>query len=202
MIQVIGAGLGRTGTNSLQLALQRLLHGKCYHMFELRNRPEDVAVWKEAACGKFPEWEIFLSGWSAVVDWPAAAYWRELSEVFPKALVILSTRDPESWWQSVSDTIFPALANAKKNPWRDMVMATFENRFTTEINNKERCVEAFNEHNRMVKQRLDKDGLLEWHPKDGWDPICKALNLPIPVDPFPHVNSREEFTIRINSKDS
>ncbi len=32
---VLGAGLPRTGTTSLQVALQQLLGGKCYHMKEV-----------------------------------------------------------------------------------------------------------------------------------------------------------------------
>ena len=42
-MRVVGAGLGRTGTSSLKLALEQLLGGRCYHMTEVFGRPEDVA---------------------------------------------------------------------------------------------------------------------------------------------------------------
>ena len=36
----MGAGVGRTGTESLKLGLERLLGGPCYHMLEVIAKPE------------------------------------------------------------------------------------------------------------------------------------------------------------------
>jgi hypothetical protein len=47
-LQVIGAGLGRTGTMSLQLALERLGFAPCDHMINLVDDPERVTLWLEA----------------------------------------------------------------------------------------------------------------------------------------------------------
>ena len=60
-LRVIGAGVGRTGTNSLQLALQQLLHGRCYHMHEVFPRPDDIPVWHAAALGRMPDWPAFFA---------------------------------------------------------------------------------------------------------------------------------------------
>jgi len=201
MIRVIGAGVGRTGTMSLQKALQDLLNGDCYHMFEVGKRPKDISIWKGAAKGRMPDWKIFLSEWSAVVDWPAAAYWEEISDSFPDALIILSLRDPEDWWQSASNTIFQALREAEPSNWRDMVLETFECKFTTDINDKAKCVSEYKKHNLNVKRKANPERLLEWHPKEGWPPICRALNLPIPKRPFPHLNDKNSFQKRILQKD-
>ena len=106
-LRVVGAGLGRTGTHSLKLALEQLLGGPCYHMMEVFGRPDDIPVWHAAANGEQPDWTAFLSDYVAAVDWPAAAFWREMSEVFPDAIVLLSTRSSaEAWWKSANDTIF------------------------------------------------------------------------------------------------
>jgi hypothetical protein len=53
-LKLIGAGLGRTGTLSLKLALEDLLGGPCYHMIEVRERPEDPDLWGDAYEGKLP----------------------------------------------------------------------------------------------------------------------------------------------------
>ena len=77
-LRVVGAGLGRTGTHSLKLALEQLLGGPCYHMVEVLGRPDQAAVWSRAARGEEPDWTTFLAGYEATVDWPAASFWREL----------------------------------------------------------------------------------------------------------------------------
>jgi Sulfotransferase domain len=104
-LQVIGAGLARTGTTSLKLALEQLLARPCYHMLDVFENPHQIAVWHEAIRGNTPAWEVF-DGYDAAVDLPASAFWRELTAANPEALIILSVRDtPEQWWDSVSATI-------------------------------------------------------------------------------------------------
>src|SRR5439155_9959701 len=100
-LRVVGAGLGRTGTGSLKLALERLLGGPSYHMREVFGRPEHVPVWHAAVNGEVPDWDDFLADYVAAVDWPASSFWPELSEAFPEAVVLLSVRDPHAWFASV-----------------------------------------------------------------------------------------------------
>src|SRR5579863_10373598 len=124
-MRLIGAGLGRTGTTSLKLALEELLGGRCYHMLEVRERAADADVWGDAYEGRLPDWRAFFDGYEATVDWPAAPFWREMSEAFPDAPILLSVRDVESWWTSASRTIFIALATyfaptAEDNGWTRM----------------------------------------------------------------------------------
>ena len=96
-MRIVGAGVGRTGTLSLKFALERLLGAPCYHMMELFVHPDHLPSWSAAARGEMPDWRELLKGCAATVDWPAAAYWSEISEAFPEALVLLSVRDPEAW---------------------------------------------------------------------------------------------------------
>ena len=44
-LKVIGAGLGRTGTTSLKLALEFLLADSCFHFLEYKSHPELLLPW-------------------------------------------------------------------------------------------------------------------------------------------------------------
>ena len=83
-IQLVGAGVGRTGTHSLKLALEQLLGGTCHHMLEVRD--EQPQTWSDAYAGNPPDWSEFLAPYCAIVDWPGASLWRELSAAFPDAV--------------------------------------------------------------------------------------------------------------------
>jgi hypothetical protein len=195
-LQVVGAGVGRTGTLSLKVALERLLGGPCYHMAEVFAHPEHVAPWHEAARGGAPDWQALFTGYRAAVDWPAAAFWPELMEAFPDALVVLSVRDADSWWRSANGTIFPSIDRAG-GEWRAMIGDLFANRFTPALTDREACIAAFERHNAEVRRRTPKERLLEWRAAEGWEPLCAALGVPVPEEPFPRVNSSEEFHARL-----
>jgi hypothetical protein len=74
MLRVVGAGLGRTGTNSLKVALERLLGGRCHHMFELIERPGDTERWERAVSGDAVEWGWLRQEFVATVDFPATMF--------------------------------------------------------------------------------------------------------------------------------
>jgi hypothetical protein len=197
-LRVVGAGLGRTGTHSQKLALERLLGGPCYHMIETFGRPDDISVWHRAIDGDVPDWEAFLADYVAAVDWPACAFWRELSDAFPDALVLLSTRDVDSWWTSASSTIFEALAGELsaeeiRGGQQSMVIDLFFKRFTPLWQDEDEAKAAFVAHNEAVRAAIPKERLVEWQPGDGWEPICNALGLPVPDEPYPHVNTTADF---------
>lgn len=197
-LRVVGAGLGRTGTLSLKLALERLLGGPCYHMMEVFAHPEHVAVWQAAARGRAVDWRALFSGYRAAVDWPAASFWPELMKLFPDALVLLSVRDADSWWRSAHDTIFPASRQAPPE-WRAMLDDIFAARFTSRLDDRDTCIAAFERHNTAVREGVPRARLLEWRASDGWDPLCAALGLPVPAEPFPRANTTEEFLTRFSA---
>lgn len=194
-LRILGAGVGRTGTLSLKLALERLLGKPCYHMFEVFSHPDHVPVWHQAARGEACDWDRLFDGYAAAVDWPAASYWPELSAAYPDAKVVLSRRDPESWWRSASATIFPA-AQRQSGPWREMIDAMFSTRFTLQIDDKTACLKAYEQHVDAVRRGLPASRLIEWEPADGWAPLCAALDVPIPDEPFPRENSTADFLSR------
>ncbi len=195
-VRVVGAGLGRTGTKSLKDALERLLGAPCYHMLEVFVHPEHVPLWHAAAKGQMPDWHELLGGYAAAVDWPAAAFWPELSEALPDALVLLSVRDPESWWQSASETIFREIGKHSGTPWYDMVMELMANRFTSALGDRDAAIAAMERHNARVRATVPAHRLLEWRAGDGWEPLCAALGVPVPDEPFPHTNTRADWEAR------
>jgi hypothetical protein len=199
-IRVVGAGLGRTGTFSLKLALERLLGAPCYHMKEVFERPADVPLWHAAARREAVDFHKMFEGFAAVVDWPAAAFWPELSAAFPDALLVLSLRDADSWWRSATRTIFEGF---RKEPgpgdnlaWRAMMTAVLAERFTSNFLDEAAAKAAFNRHVESVRKKAPAGRLLEWRSADGWGPLCAALGVPVPAGPFPHANTTEEFRAR------
>ncbi len=197
-MRIVGAGLGRTGTASLKAALERLLDAPCYHMFEVFANPDHLPVWHEAIRGNPPEWREFLSGYAASVDWPAAIYYRELAELYPDATVLLSTRDVDVWWRSANRTIFDSMRRgARDDPvsqsFFPMTTEMLQSTFSPSLDDEEACKAAYELHNQQVRDTIPHERLLEWHPGDGWEPICAALDLAVPDEPFPHANSTAEF---------
>jgi sulfotransferase family protein len=201
-LRVVGAGLGRTGTHSLKLALEQLLGAPCYHMAEVFEHPEHVPVWSAATLGDMPDWSALFDGYRAAVDWPAAAFWREIAAANPGALILLSVRDADSWWKSANDTIFTAsqrmAGEESMREWHAMVMRLFD-RLGADIADAEAVKAGYLRHNDDVRRTAPKDRLLEWHPGDGWQPICDALGVAVPDEPFPHTNTTEEFRARFTA---
>jgi hypothetical protein len=197
MLKVIGSGLGRTGTHSLKLALERLLGAPCYHMIEVFSRPPHFGLWTKAARGEGNDFHALFDGFSAAVDWPAAAFWKEISEAFPDAIILHSERSsPEAWFKSAIETIFKERPTPPPPPMAEMLASMFS-RFTPNVRDKDAAIAAYNRHNANVRATAPASRLLLWKPGDGWEPICKALKLPVPSEPFPHSNTTEEFNARI-----
>lgn len=199
-LRVIGAGLGRTGTASLKFALERLLGAPCYHMIEVFKHPEHVPVWTRAARGENVDWAALFEGYAASVDWPAAAYWSELAHAFPEALVLLSLRDPEAWWASAQETIFHGSVESipfVTPEWKEMMGTMFRNRWGADFTDREATLAAFNAHNARVRREIPAHRLLVWKAGDGWEPICNALHCPVPSEPFPRANTRQDWKDRM-----
>ena len=206
-LKVVGAGLGRTGTASLKKALEHLTDGRCYHMFEVFENPGSVALWHAVVRGESEDWDALLGGYAATVDWPAAAYWSELSAANPEAIVLLSSRaTPEQWWASMEKTIVNVLTAELPSDdpllaaHRAMVLDLFDRRFTANWRDPEAAMAAYERHNQRVRSEAPAERLVDWQPGDGWEPICTALGLDVPSEPFPHENSSAEFQSNIEGR--
>jgi len=203
-LRVIGAGVGRTGTGSLKLALERLLGGPCYHAVELTSRHLDhVPLWHEAVRGREPDWDDIYRGYVATLDWPAASFWRSLHRAYPDALVLLSVRSTDEWFRSANATIIEftrRIADEQVETWAPevqawyrMQMECFATRFTPAPWDERPAKQAYERHNAEVRAGVPSSQLLEWRPGDGWGPLCERLGVPVPDEPFPHINTTDSW---------
>lgn len=213
-LEVIGAGLGRTGTMSLKVALEKLGYGPCYHMVEVFKNPDHVPLWEAAAAGRSVEWDRIFGGYRASVDYPGADFYGELLRRYPDARVILTTRDPERWYASVRSTIYEA-RDAYRSPLLNLVgrvvpplgavlragrMADrliFEGDFGGRFGDRAHALEVFRRHNEGVRRRVPEDRLLVYEVTQGWEPLCRFLGVPVPDEPFPRLNDAAVFRRRI-----
>lgn len=209
-IEVIGAGLGRTGTTSLKAALERLGHGPCYHMTEVFAHPEHVPFWEAARRGEVVEWETVFSGYRAAVDWPAAAYYETLLHAYPEAKVILTVRDPDSWYESATSTIYtvrgmafsplvslgarlvPRLRYMRRAALMVAGLA-WDDTFGGEFEDRERAIRTFERLNERVVERVPPERLLVYSVSEGWEPLCGFLGVEPPDEPFPRLNDTRSF---------
>jgi hypothetical protein len=192
-LKVIGAGLGRTGTLSLKLALEQLGFGPCYHMTEVLMDPSRGAAWVSAAAGQ-ADWNAIFAEFESTVDYPGCAFWRDLTQFYSSAKVLLSVRNPQDWFDSTQQTIFsdehnkPFVKSALSEFFDETVFKPYGGR----IHDRDFMIAAFNRHNAEVERAVPQDRLLVYEVAQGWPPLCKFLGVPIPDSPFPRVNSREE----------
>lgn len=197
-LQVIGAGLPRTGTSSLKQALAMLLGGRVLHMSSVRRHPFDLgADWRTALAGGDPDWRQLLAPYVAAVDWPASHFWRPLSSAFPESLVLLSLRDSaKQWLESAEATILPVARQALAPDWsqgRDLITLLEQFAGTSNWDDRATLMAAYDRHNAAVRAAVPPHRLLEWKAAGGWAPICERLGLPIPDAPFPWRSPREQW---------
>jgi hypothetical protein len=204
---VVGTGFGRTGTLSLKGALDRLGFGPTYHMQEALRRPRHLRRWVEYARTGAMDWDALFDGYRATVDYPACLAWRELADRYPAAKVIHTIRDADRWWESTATTIYqgrtvlphwfrglfrPAGDYGELNErllWQGVFGGRFEDR--------DHAVAVYRRHTAEVVAGLDPERLLVFEVADGWEPLCRFLGVPVPDEPFPHVNDAAWMRRRI-----
>jgi hypothetical protein len=192
MMQVIGAGFGRTGTHSMKTALEMLGLGPCHHMAEVMADSRQLAAWRDIAAGGTPNWEQLFAGYRSAIDWPSAYYWRELASAYPQAKVLLTIRSPESWYKSFSDTILQGIG-PETSPDSFGHRIIRNKIFDGRPEDRELAIAAFNRNTAEVRAAIPPGRLMVFEVGDGWEPLCRFLGLPVPQQAFPSSNSTQEF---------
>lgn len=198
-LKIIGSGFGRTGTMSTKMALEQLGFGPCHHMVEVMQNPAQPPHWDALARGEDPDWSEVFAGYASQVDFPGASVWHELSIAFPEARVIHTERPEEDWWASYSQTIGKFFAHRETLPLPPPVAAIFATMDTLLARgvfgglDRDRSIAAYRRNNEKVRATIPADRLLVFSPADGWEPLCRFLNVPVPEAAFPRSNAREEF---------
>ncbi len=194
-LKVIGAGLGRTATFSLKFALEHLGLGPCYHMSEVfAGARRNVPLWLDVVRGR-PDWGSIFDGFQSTTDYPACSYWHELAEHYPNAKVVLTVRDADSWFDSVSETIFSEqmLGSLAGTPLEEMMRGVIFDSFRGHVKDRGFMTNWFKSRNQAVIDALPAHRLLVYSPKEGWGPLCSFLGIAVPDGPFPRINSRDEI---------
>jgi len=201
-LQVIGAGFGRTGTMSLKQGLDQLGFGPCHHMLEVVQNPAQLPFWQAVARGELPDWDEVFAGYAAQVDWPGARFWRELAAHYPAAKVILSTRPADAWFDSFEATIGRILMSPDphgdpvRRAHHDMVYEIIVQQVFGGGVDRVRATAVLRRHEAAVQDTIAPERLLVWNAREGWEPLCRFLGVPVPDEPFPHANSTEAFHAR------
>ena len=192
-LNIIGAGLGRTGTASLKVALEKLGMGHCYHMTEVLQDPPRGKDWIEAAKGN-ANWDKIFDGFGGSVDYPGCTFWEELADYYPDAKIILTTRDPVRWWESTNETIMSQMLvdGIQGSPFGELMQRIVFDTVDNKMRDKDYMVSYFEKRNAEIIEKVPADRLLAYEVKEGWGPLCEFLGKPVPDEEFPRINSREE----------
>ena len=211
-IKIIGAGFPRTGTTTLKRCLEILGYSKTYHMKELLVNPDKLDYWLKLEETGDTDWDHLYEGYMATVDFPSYPWYVEHMNHYPDAKVILTVRDFEAWHKSAYSTIYQAgpqnfgeklqmLFKILTNPRLKKVVNCIKfvkrqfwgKQFQGKFLDKEFAEKIWFEHIEEVKSKVPADRLLVYDVRDGWEPLCTFLGKPVPKDPLPHLNKKENF---------
>ena len=208
-MKIIGSGFGRTGTLSLKKALEQLGFGPCYHMETVIRWPKHIRLWHDVAMGKPVDWSDIFSQYQATVDYPASVYYKEMLAAYPDAKVIHTARDPERWYNSTLDTIyqaphvFPRWVPQLIWPlrlWLEMQETIiWQKVFNGRFSNRKQAIAIFNDYIAAVQRTVPTEQLLVFNVEEGWEPLCRFLQVPVPNTPFPRVNGRKAMQRRLQA---
>jgi hypothetical protein len=193
-LSIVGAGLGRTGTLSLKMAIELLNLGPCCHMSTVLSDPAAPRLWERAFDRQQVDWDEIFKGYKATVDFPACLFYRELSEKYPNAKVILSVRDADAWFKSTQATILSkdgleVLRGFRTWPLIEKMNASV---FGSDFHDRDVLISAFERHNAEVQESIPASRLLVYEVKQGWGPLCEFLGCSTPQAAFPRVNAQTD----------
>jgi len=202
-MRVLGVGLGRTGTSTLHRALE-ILGLKSIH-FDT-NRLNDIL----AGVTPNPDFRRY-DDIDAVTDIPSAYFFSELLEAYPESKAILTIRDINTWWKSISYHSNIRTPISKKG-FRCYASRVLGLKQQLEMDREEKYdmfrilmrnyvygsivaseflyKKKYVEHNNHVIATVPAKRLLiiDITAGDGWDKICPFLGMPMPSEIFPHEN--------------
>lgn len=200
-LKVVGSGLGRTGTKSMQSALNMLGVGPCHHMVEVFAHPETMQLWVDAGAGQ-PNWDLIFKDYQSMVDYPGAAYWKQLADHYPDAKVLHTVRDPDKWFDLTQATIFAPQSSARAEG--DSIQARFFESFMgpmrANLADRAFMTDYFRAHTEAVKAAIAPERLLVFEVGEGWERLCKFLGVPVPAESYPSENSTAEFQARVRAQ--
>ena len=191
-LEIIGAGFGRTGTESMKRALELLGFGPCYHMHEVIPHKDRYAHWLSVYNdGADPRFEETFADYRATVDWPGARYWRELAAHYPDAKILLTVRSAESWYASMENTILKLMRDPEANP--GMARSIARSVFSDRVYDRDHFIAVYEQNIADVQAEFGPERLLTYELGSGWGPLCAFLGVSEPEEDYPRGNAKDEF---------
>lgn len=213
---IINAGLFRSATKSMALAYQ-ILGFKTHHGLLEKVTETPWASLEKAAEATWPsapnarprarftreDWdELWGKKYDAVTDL-ASPFALELINFYPDAKVVIVQRNFESWWPSFQTEILDrvmlqpmATINGflglylmgipAVQAMRKIHFGFFGVRSHGEIRDRARSV--YETYYRDVRAAVPEERKLEYRIGDGWEPLCRFLDVDVPDVPFPMDN--------------
>ena len=203
----------------MQLALN-ILGFPCYHGLTMIADLRDTVLWNEALDAKFfgkgpaftrADWDQLLGEWNAAADLPAVAFAEELILCYPDTKVVLVERDIEKWYRSFNEgvilnvwsPVFRLLARLDSHfigkmagTSRRWTQGWMKAQSKSEMQKNARVV--YREHYALVERVTPPDRLLRLKLEDGWEPLCRFLDKPVPQMAFPRVNEAAALNEKIS----
>jgi hypothetical protein len=186
-IKIFGIGLSRTGTSSLTKALN-LLGLRVIHY------PSDVITYQELSHGNYKL--SILEKYDGITDIVCSPFFVQFDQTYPNSKFILTIRDIESWlvsleshWASREDYLSHDKTDIRSN------IVRFYRAVTYGINSfsKQRLEYVYQRHEIEVREyfvnRPESLLIINITAGDGWQKLCKFLDLPNPEQPFPWENA-------------
>ncbi|XP_018673107.2 uncharacterized protein LOC108951032 [Ciona intestinalis] len=199
-MKVIYVGYSKTGTKTMA-AVFREFGYKTYDWLE--NEYYLGNDWRRIIHygGTVEDLRRMYKGVDAVVDAPAYLFWKEMSEAFPEAKLIICIRDETLWAYSmkkqmtsiVSDPMYVLMQTLSYSGWQHFLFnkawgISRKWPWSSFCFNEMLWKRNYRNHNCSVLQEAPKEKLLVYNFGDGWKPICEFLGEKIPDTPFPHLN--------------
>ncbi|KAK8104193.1 uncharacterized protein PG998_011226 [Apiospora kogelbergensis] len=223
-LEVVGAGYSRTGTSSMQLALERLVDGPIYHggtQIWLSGDDKRTKLWALACDAKFVQHDAALTrklvreavrGYAGLVDIPGIWFVPELVELFPDVRVVLNTREPEQWWPSFSSLLdhLPPLFGLLTAPhpsirwipggiFRGFRLSVDELLVANGSDAGVYGPQILELYQNDIIKTVPKEQLVVMEVKDGWKPLAEFLKKPVPEEDFPRVNEKAALDRQANA---
>ncbi len=176
--KVFGIGFQRTGTSSLTRALDTL----GIPTVQLpRALYEDID-------------DDIIRRYRGFTDVPIPLIYQQLDERHPGSKFLHTVRDEEAWLASVEWLFTTGRVKFKESHDRHGGELNRE-MFGRETFDREHFLEVYRAHNREVRRffadRPDDCLTLDVTAGEGFEKICPFLDLPVPAEPFPHRNRRQ-----------
>lgn len=203
---------------------------RTHHMIHVLSDTEsrEMGEWTRALRAKYRnsgtftklDWDRLLGDCQGVIDYPSALFAADLAQLYPDAKVVMLNRDPERWYESVSETVAAFQSPGLARRARMLYCYLFAPRmrdvaaFWTEIHHAEGGYDHFREKEKAIaymrqsydecRAVVEEARRIEWTVQDGWEPLCEHLGVEVPrvrdestgemvTAPFPRINDRAMF---------